>query len=129
MSEQISETTEILVPYALLEHALEHYSAAHFNMHDFKRSHGKVFSWNGKTWTCTAGIGQGQKHLQASIREVVTKDRYAGPPHDDHKRGPDFYLGGEFKCKDRVWVMTSNEVILKPDDSITTKAEQLPLFS
>ena len=71
MSEQITKTTEILVPYSLMERALEHYSAAHFNMHDFKRSSGKVFTWNGKTWTCTGGIGQGQKHLQASIREVV----------------------------------------------------------
>ena len=129
MSEQITKTTEILVPYSLLERALEHYSAAHFNMHDFKRSSGKVFTWNGKTWTCTGGVGQGQKHLQASVREVVPKDRYAGPPHDNQKRGLDFYLGGEFKCKDQVWVMTGNEVTLKPDGSITTKAEQLKLFS
>jgi len=128
MSEQITKTTETLVPYSLLERAQKYYSAAHFNMHDFKRSNGKVFTWNGKTWTCTGTVGQGQKYLEVSIREVVTKDRYAGPPHDNQKRGPDFYLGGEFKCKDQVWVMTDNEITLKPDDSITTKAEQLNLF-
>ncbi|MCG2787641.1 MAG: hypothetical protein L6461_21350 [Anaerolineae bacterium] len=128
MSEQITKTTEILVPYSLLERALEHYSAAHLNMHDFKRSSGKIFTWNAKTWTCTGGIGQGQKHLQASIREVVPQGRYTGPPHDSQKRGPDFYLGGEFKCKEQVWVMTGNEVTLKPDGSLTPKAEQLNLF-
>ena len=70
MSEQITKTTEILAPYSLLERALEHYSAAHFNMHDFKHSSGKVFTWNGKTWTCT-GVPQNREILRTVTIAVL----------------------------------------------------------
>lgn len=129
MDEQITREITVPVPYSFMEYAAEHISCSTLDMHDQKRSRAKVFQWQGKTWTGTGGVSQ-QKWLQIEIREVVTIDRYTGPPHDIKKRGPDYYLGGMFKCKNgHTWAMTDNKVVLKPDDTKpSAKAEQLSFF-
>lgn len=128
MSEQITKTTRQIVSAEFLERAESHISCALLNMHDFKHSYAKVFTWKGKTWTGISSASRGQKLLQVEIREVVPKEYYRGPRHDATKRGPDFYLGGEFQHDGRVWVMTENEVSLFPDGS-PAKPSQLNLFS
>lgn len=128
MSGQITKTTSQIVSVEFLELAECHISCALLNMHDFKHSHARVFTWRGKTWTSTASASRGQKLLQVEIREVVPKTHYRGPKHDASKRGPDFYLGGEFQHSGHAWVMTENEVILTSGD-LPAKPSQLNLFS
>jgi hypothetical protein len=129
MDEQITRKTTVQVPYSFMEHAAKHISCSSLDMYDPKRSHAKVFIWRGKTWTCTGTCSQ-QKWLQVEIREVVTADRCTGPQHDITKRGPDFYLGGTFKCKNgHTWAMTTNAITLKPDGiPPPAKAEQISFF-
>ena len=126
----ISTRTEMIVPYSLLERAEKHSSTASLDISNPAKSKGKVFSWNGKNWTCTGTIGQYLRLLQVDIREVVPADQYAGPPNDPSARGSDFYLGGKFTCNGQAWVMTSNIVILKPAENSgpTQQPEQLSLF-
>jgi hypothetical protein len=128
-----TKTTTITVPCAVMEYAIKHYCADTLDMYDFRRSRGKVFSWNGKTWTCTGSVQNGSGLIQVTIREVVTKDRYTGPgnirPVNTWRNyGPDYYLGGEFQSGKQIWVMTDNEACLEPDGASPEQTKQLSLF-
>lgn len=124
-----STHVKVFAPYLLLEHAEQHYSAALLDMHSPAKSKGKVFSWNGKTWTCTGSIGKSDRLLEVHIREVIPVDRYSGPPNDPGARGPDYYLGGKFICNGQAWVMTGNVVTLVSSEPPTQKPKQLILFT
>lgn len=120
------EKAEITVPFSLIQKAADHCSTALIDTHDPRKSKAKVFSWNGRAWTCVGLLSQGANWHYAEVIEVVLEQFYTGPAH---RRGGREYTGARFKCSGQVWVITANVIRLIPDGQPEEAASQLSLFA
>ena len=112
------KTEKALVSPEFLDTIFKKIACGSLNMHDSTRSFAEIFQWHGKAWVATGGTSYKHKAERVEIQEVVPAALWDRPYNDINKSGPDFYLGGRFYPKGKpkeTWVMTDNEVVLKPD--------------
>ena len=108
------KTQTIAVPYAWLKHCAEQNSCGTLNMHDRKKSYGKVIEWGGCLWVDIGSVSQGEKYLSTDLRLVVPATEYHGPVNNKNVSGFHYYTGGRLTCKGKQYVMTNEEVELVP---------------
>ena len=89
------------------------------------KSKGKVFEWRDRLWICTGSCWQYHATFEVDLREVVEAHLYDGPTADINVRGPDYYVGGYFKCKKKEYRMLPFELILIREDRALWKQEAM----
>lgn len=120
------DADEIKVPLSLVLRAVDCYSAMLIDSDEPRKSRGKVFTWNGKAWTCVATLSKGVLWHYAEIIEVVLAELYKGPAY---QRGSREYTGVSFRSGGQVWVITDNKVKLVPSQEQVQTVNQLSLFA
>lgn len=120
------DAVEVKVPLSLVLRAVDCCSAGLIDTDEPRKSKGKIFSWDGRAWTCVATCSQYNIWHWAKIIEVVPERLYKGRAHRRGERG---YTGARFRCAGQVWVITDNKVTLAPNDEKPETATQISLFA
>lgn len=114
-------TKRIKVSQEFLDQCSDQYCADTLDMYEPAKSVGKVIAWKRRHWVCIAGASKNLTNLEATLCQCVPEAEYQGTPYhysfenEDGWGDPDaYYVGGTFRCKGQIWVMTDLEITLVP---------------
>ena len=96
------------------------------DMHNPHKSKGSVFEWRGRRWISVGGTSQYLHWYEVELREVVEAHLYDGPTVEKGVCGPDYYVGGYFRCKGKEYRILPYELNLVREDR--ARYEQKSLF-